>query len=144
MMPVSLVAGLMLVGYVLVMGYLAVGVWILRRQAVSPPSGQAAGRPAARRAPRSVRVARPSRSRRKKGRIGRGWPGLVAHLLGTATGGYLVLMAVVVGYDRVVGRLGRGFLASAFTGCALLIGIALPVFLVASWLERRVQGARKR
>ena len=46
-------------------------------------------------------------------------------------------MAVVVGYYYGVARLGGGFVVSAFRGAALLTGVALPVFLTASWLVER-------
>jgi hypothetical protein len=107
---------LMLTSYLLVMGYLAAGLRMLRR-----PSEQA-DRPEG----RGVRV--------DAGTAEDGWLGLVRTVAGTALGGYLLLMAVVVGYYRGVARLGGHFLASAFTGCAALIGVALPVFFLASWL----------
>ncbi|WP_324785276.1 DUF6256 family protein [Streptomyces sp. H51] len=107
----------MLVGYLLVMGCLAFGLHVLRRGARRPvpvPSGE------------------------------RGWPALIRKVAGTAVGGYLLLMAVVVGYYQGVARVGGHFLASAFTGCALLIGTALPVLLAASWVtERRARASRR-
>lgn len=54
-------------------------------------------------------------------------PVVVGYLLimGTlAVGGYLTLMAVVVLYYYG-------------TGCALLLGLSIPVFLAASWLAER-------
>jgi hypothetical protein len=52
-------------------------------------------------------------------------------------------MAVVTGYYYGVARMGGRFLESAFTGAALLAGIAAPVFAAASWLaERRRQRSR--
>ncbi len=52
-------------------------------------------------------------------------------------------MAVVIGYYYGVARVGGRFLESAFTGAALLAGIAAPVFAAASWLaERRRQRSR--
>ncbi|UQA92136.1 DUF6256 family protein [Streptomyces halobius] len=54
-------------------------------------------------------------------------------------------MAVMVGYDQGVACLGGDFLANAFAGAALLVGITLPVFYVASWMvvavRRRSAGA---
>lgn len=43
-------------------------------------------------------------------------------MIGTAVGGYLLLMAVVIAYYYGVARVGGDFIQSAFTGTALLIG----------------------
>jgi hypothetical protein len=43
-------------------------------------------------------------------------------------------MAIVVLYYYGVAHVQGSFLDSAFTGCALLMGLALPLFLAASWL----------
>ncbi|MET8681734.1 DUF6256 family protein [Streptomyces sp. NPDC004647] len=113
----------MLIGYLLVMGYLALGLRILRRRPVG------AWQPSRRLSPVAMR---------------RGWPGLIRQVGGSAVGGYVLLMAVVVGYYQGVARVGGRFLASAFTGAATLVGITLPVFLIASWLavrRRRAAGA---
>jgi hypothetical protein len=77
------------------------------------------------------------------GRPGRApWRRLAAHVAGTAVGGYLLLMLMVIGYYNGVARVGGAFIASAFTGCAMLIGLAAPVFAALSWLtERRRQRA---
>jgi hypothetical protein len=56
---------------------------------------------------------------------------------GTVGGGYLLLMAVVVAYYFGVARVGPGFLESAVTGTALLLGLAAPVFVALSWLADR-------
>ena len=65
---------------------------------------------------------------------------LARHVAGTAVGGYLLLMAVVIAYYYGVARVGGDFIKSAFTGTAMLIGIALPLWRAASWLtERRRQ-----
>ena len=105
------------VGYLLIMGTLAVGLRMLRRPA------SAAYRP--RQVPGALR------------RPGPGWPRLIARLLGTAVGGYLTLMAVVVLYYYGAAHVGGQFVPSAFTGCALLLGLSIPVFLAASWLAER-------
>jgi Family of unknown function (DUF6256) len=63
-----------------------------------------------------------------------GWGRLARHVAGTMLGGYLLLMAVVVLYYYLVARVGGAFIKSAFTGCALLIGLVTPVFAVASWI----------
>jgi hypothetical protein len=68
-----------------------------------------------------------------------GWPAFAAHVIATMAGGYLLLMAVLTGYYLGVSKIGGDFLASAWTGCALLAGLALPVFAAASWLACRRQ-----
>ncbi|GAA4930582.1 DUF6256 family protein [Streptomyces coeruleoprunus] len=124
MLPLPLNIGLMLTGYLLVMGYLALGLLLLRRQPPGP--GKASGEPERRLAKQLA----PAAART-------GWPGLIRQVAGTVFGGYVLLMAVVVGYYHGVARLGGRFLASAFTGCATLAGVALPVFFTASWLAER-------
>jgi hypothetical protein len=65
---------------------------------------------------------------------------LARTVAGTMVGGYLLLMATVILYYYLVARVGGAFIKSAFTGCALLIGLVTPVFAAASWLaERRRQ-----
>lgn len=109
----------MLVGYLLVLGMFAAGSRILRRTPAN--AGQAARRPEPdlHSAPRQ------------------GWDGLILRVVGTAVGGYLLLMAVVVAYYYGVARQSGHFLASAFTGTALLIGLTTPMFVAASWLVER-------
>ena len=58
-------------------------------------------------------------------------------MAGTVVGWYLLLMAVVVAYYFGVARVGPGFLESAVTGTALLLGLAAPVFAALSWLAER-------
>jgi hypothetical protein len=65
-----------------------------------------------------------------------GWAAL-RHVAGTVVGGYLLLMAVVVAYYFGVARVGPGFLESAVSGTALLLGLSAPVFLGLSWLADR-------
>ena len=65
-----------------------------------------------------------------------GWGRLARHVAGTMLGGYLLLMVVVILYYYLVARVGGAFIESAFTGCALLLGLAAPVFAAASWLTR--------
>lgn len=113
-MSTSLAIALMLTAYLLVMGCLAAGLRILRTR------------------PRCVREQAVDRAR-----VRGDWWGFVRIVAGTALGGYLLLMIVVVGYYRGVARVGSHFLASAFTGCAALLAIALPVFFLASWLTVR-------
>lgn len=108
-LSVPLIAALMLAGYLLVMGFLALGLLASRR-----------GLP--RRRPAGAR---------------RGWPGLLRQVAGTVTGGGLLLAAVVAAYYYGVAGLGRGFLADFATGSAALLALALPLFLAASWLTTR-------
>jgi hypothetical protein len=51
---------------------------------------------------------------------------------GTAVGGYLLLMAVVIANYYGVARAAGDFITSAFTGTAMLIAIALPLWAAAS------------
>jgi Co/Zn/Cd efflux system component len=101
-------------GYLLLMAVLAGGLWSLSRR-------QRSGRPTGRYA----------------GRHDHGWSALVWHVLADALGGYLLLAAIVLLYYYGVARVGSNFLDSAFSGTALLLAIALPVFLAASWLRQR-------
>jgi len=141
----------MVAGYVLVMGALAAGVRILRR----PASGSGAagtGRPAAAPGPACTPALQPGRDAaaasggwqnlRACPRPGPGWPRLIVHLAVTAAGGYLMLVAVVILYYYGVARAGSRLVDSAFSGCALLLGLSMPVFLAASWLAER--SARRR
>jgi Family of unknown function (DUF6256) len=133
-------------GYVLVMGALAAGLRILRRPA-SESGAAGTRRPAAPPGPARTPALQPgrdaaaaSRARqnlRARFRPGPGWPRLIIHLAVTAAGGYLMLVAVVILYYYGVARAGSRFVDSAFNGCALLLGLSMPVFLVASWLAER-------
>jgi hypothetical protein len=89
--------------------------------ATSPPAGQVTGRA------RLRAIASP----------GPGWRRLAIYCLGTAVGGYLLLMAVIIAYYYGVARVAGNFVQSAFSGCALLLGIAAPVFVALSWLAAR-------
>jgi Family of unknown function (DUF6256) len=117
----------MVVGYVLVMSALAAGLLILRRTGGTAAPG-ARREPGTAAGPAGTSAAAPSR---------RGWLRLIRHLVTTSVGGYLTLMAVVVAYYYAVTRIGGNFIESAFTGCALLLGLSCPVFLAASWLTER-------
>lgn len=114
----------MLTGYLLVMGTLGIGLRRLCRPGARP-----------RQAPSQAdeQLGRPRSSTESRS----GWPALIRHVIGTAVGGYLLLMAVVIAYYYGVARVGGRFLESAFTGAALLAGIATPLFAAASWLAER-------
>jgi Family of unknown function (DUF6256) len=107
------------VGYAIILVVLAAGLRAARRRV-------AGGRPLTRYA----------------GRIDRGWPALLYHVLTDFLGGYLLLATVVVLYYYFVARVGGGFLDSEFSGAALLIAIALPVYLAATWLRQRREVSR--
>jgi Family of unknown function (DUF6256) len=66
-----------------------------------------------------------------------GWRRLAIYSLGTAVGGYLLLMAVIIAYYYGVARVVGNFVQSAFSGCAMLLGLAVPVFIALSWLTER-------
>jgi hypothetical protein len=51
-------------------------------------------------------------------------------------------LAVVILYYYGVVRVGGALIRSAFSGCALLIALATPVFLVLSWLAERCRRSR--
>jgi hypothetical protein len=74
----------------------------------------------------------PTGPRPRTGRVA-----LARQIAGTVIGGYLLLMAVIVAYYLGVARVGPGFLESALTGTALLLGLAAPVFAALSWLADR-------
>ena len=109
----------MALGYLLVMTTLAIGLRARGRyqrgaSQKDQPRSQSAGQP--------------------------GWPGLIRHAIGTAIGGYALLMAVILGYYYAVPGQSADFLASAFTGAAILVALALPLFLIASYLVERRRG----
>jgi hypothetical protein len=119
----------MLAGYLLIMTTLGAGLRLLARSQTSGPheDSQTAERPD------GTRPAAGSR---------RGWLALARQVTGTAVGGYLLLMAVVIAYYYGVARVAGDFITRAFTGTAMLIAIALPLWGTASWLtERRRQRA---
>jgi hypothetical protein len=117
----------MLAGYLLIMTTLGVGL----RRLARPEAGDRPGGSRRAERPEGTRPAAASR---------RGWLALARHVAGTAAGGYLLLMAVVIAYYYGVARVEGDFITSAFTGTAMLIAIALPLWGTASWLaERRRQ-----
>ena len=105
----------MLAGYLLTMTTLGFGLRLLARSKTSGPHG--GSRRAER--PDGTRPAAASR---------RGWLALARQVAGTAAGGYLLLMAVVIAYYYGVARVAGDFITSAFTGTAMLIAIALPLW----------------
>ncbi len=105
-----------LTGYLLLMVILAAGLASARRRAAAGlPTGREAG----------------------AGRRDHGWVAVIAHVAADMIGGYLLLLAVVVGYYYGVAKVGSDFLVSALTGSALILAVSLPVSAAASWLYRR-------
>jgi len=121
-------------GYLILMGVLALGLWLQRRSPVDGPEHSS----------------KRQRSGAGDNEVSRDWPVPARSWLafgkrvgGTALGGYLVLMAIVVLYYYGVAKVGSDFLESAVTGCALLLGLCLPLYAAASWLSVRRRRNRK-
>ena len=110
-------------GYLILMSALGFGLRRLHRPRGAPPG------PGER--PEQARATPPG----PPSRTGRA--ALARQIAGTVIGGYLLLMAVIVAYYLGVARVGSGFLESALTGTALLLGLAAPVFAILSWLAER-------
>jgi hypothetical protein len=147
----------MVVGYLLVMGSLAIGLRIVQRSgkaavATDPKrrAGQPNPAPVSTSVPAPTRAPAPDRLHPETGRVTTrarlraivrpepGWRRLAIYSLGTAVGGYLLLMAVLIAYYYGVGVAhGGNFVQSGFSGCAMLLGLAAPVFIVLSWLTER-------
>jgi hypothetical protein len=103
-------------------------------QAPATPAGREPATPPGREpaTPPGREPATPSGPRPRTGRAA-----LARQIAGTVIGGYLLLMVVIVAYYFGVARVGPGFLESALTGTALLLGLAAPVFVALSWLAER-------
>jgi Family of unknown function (DUF6256) len=131
-------------GYLILMGVLVAGLRLQRRQGgPGAPGGQGgSGARAAQGAPATGPDAGGKTAGRTARRLAPGWPRFLAQMGSTALGGYLVLMTVVIVYYYGVARVAGQFLASAFTGTALLLAISLPAFAAASWLAERRQRRR--
>ncbi|HUA28006.1 MAG TPA: DUF6256 family protein [Streptosporangiaceae bacterium] len=128
--------GPMVVGYALVMGALATGLRVIRRSGSKPEAKTQASAAAPATGPAGAR--RAARARLSLvNRMRPGWPRFIAHCVTTAVGGYLLLMIVIVLYYFFVAPVAGNFIPSAFTGCLLLLGLSLPVFLALSWLVER-------
>ena len=122
--PVSQALVPMLAGDLLIMTALGAGLHLLARPKAGDRRG---GSPAAER-PEDTGPVAGSR---------RGWLALARRVTGTAAGGYLLLMAVVIAYYYGVTQVAGDFITSALTGTAMLIGLALPLWGAASWLTER-------
>jgi hypothetical protein len=129
------------VGYLLVMGALGTGLWLIRRRGDTAASPNREASPATGTAGPATGTAGPATGTAGTAGPPAAWSRLIRRYLGTALGGYLLLMAVVILYYYGVARVGGAFIASAFSGCALLIALTTPVFLAAAWVaERRRRG----
>ena len=121
----------MVVGYLLVMGSLAIGLRIVQRSGKATPT-PTPDRPDAETGQVTARARLRAIVRPEPG-----WRRLAIYSLGTAVGGYLLLMAVIIAYYYGVARVAGNFVHSAFSGCAMLLGLAAPVFIALSWLTER-------
>lgn len=142
----------MLGGWLILMAVLAIGLRLSKRAAREPrpapqrrPAGpdDPAGPEDPARADDPADLAGPA-DPAGSGRAGLGWPALLRHGLTTAAGGYILLVGVVVGYYYAIARVGGDFIDSAFSGTAVLIAIAIPVFAVLSWLTEHRRARRNR
>lgn len=80
---------------------------------------------------------------RYTGRIDHGWPAFLYHALTDGVGGYLLLAGVVVLYYYFVARLGGNFLDSEFSGSAILLAIAFPIYFAASVFRQHRRRRRR-
>ena len=110
----------MAAGYLILMSALAFGLRRLYRPR-GGPSGEVEG-------PDQARATPPNSGQPAN------WTALVRRVAFTVVPGYLLLLAVVVAYYFGVAKVGPGFLESAVTGTALLLGLAAPVYIALSWL----------
>ncbi len=146
-------------GYLILMGVLAAGLRLQRRDAsrsahsepgsaepgaAEPDDVESASAEPASAEPTSAEPASAESGGKRPGRVALraapGWPRFAVQVASTALGGYVLLMAVVVLYYYGVARVAGQFLASAFTGSALLLAVSLPLFAAASWLVERRRG----
>jgi hypothetical protein len=128
-------------GYLILMSALGFGLFRLYRprgapSGAEPPPGQGE-QPA--QAPATPPATPPGRAPATPPSPGQrtGRAALARQIAGTVIGGYVLLMTVIVAYYFGVARVGPGFLESALTGTALLLGLAAPVFVALSWLAER-------
>jgi hypothetical protein len=134
-------------GYVILMGVLAAGLRVQRRDEIRARTQEAAGT-AQKAAGTAQKADADADGAREVGPGGRtpgvvarrvpaGWLRFAVQACATALGGYVLLMAVDVIYYYGVARVAGQFIDSAVTGGLVLIGISLPLFGAASWLYLR-------
>jgi hypothetical protein len=128
-------------GYLILMAVLAAGLRLLLRGRGDQPDPADAEPGGAEPGGAGSGGKAPSRVAR---RVRPGWPRFAVQVGGTVLGGYLVLLAVDVGYYYGVARVAGQFLDSAVTGTALLLAVSLPLFAIRSWLAERRQDQGRR
>ena len=106
-------------------------------------AGRQGERPRARMAPYrygAIRARTPLGSREPEHGPGPArWSRLLAYLLTTAAGGYVLFLAIVLIYYFTLGGESARFVRDAvFGGGWLAFGIAIPAFMAAAWLENRL------
>ena len=85
----------------------------------------------------------------RAGRVGpvrgrRGWIELARYVIGTAAGGYMIFLLIVVAFYFVLGGEGRDLLLEALReGSVLAFAIVVPGFLLISWVHG-LRGRRTR
>jgi hypothetical protein len=131
-------------GYLILMGVLAAGLGLLRRDQLGS-ADRSPGHPPAREQPPAGSPGdaggAPGSGGKKPGasarRVPAGWPRFAVQVGSVAVGGYVLLMAVDLLYYYGVVKIRGQFIESGFTGGVTLIAIALPVWGLASWLSLR-------
>jgi hypothetical protein len=125
-------------GYVILMGVLAAGLRVQRRDAIRAREQDAAGTEKSADAGAAREVGPGGRTPGVVARrVPAGWPRFAVQICATALAGFVLLLAVDVIYYYGVARVAGQFIESAVTGGLLLIGISLPLFGAASWLYFR-------
>jgi hypothetical protein len=134
------------IGYLILMAVLAAGLRLLLRgrgDQADPADAEPGGAEPGGAEPGGAGSGGKAPSRVAR-RVRPGWPRFAVQVGGTVLGGYLVLLAVDVGYYYGVARVAGQFLDSAVTGTALLLAVSLPLFAIRSWLAERRQDQGRR
>ena len=95
---------------------------------------------------RSDRGDRPPRRRvRIRRRPSTGWSGLVGYVVGTAVGGYLLFVGIVMTFYLALGDQDSRFILQAIReGSVLTFGMVVPTFVLLSWIHERLWGRTER
>lgn len=73
------------------------------------------------------------------------WAGLIQFVVGTAAGGYVFFLCIVVVFYFALGGEDSGFIRQALVeGSILAFGFVVPVFLALSWVSDRRSRRRTR
>ena len=68
------------------------------------------------------------------------WSGLVRHIVGTAVGGYVFFLLLVVVFYFILGEHSSTLVTDALVyGSLLAFTVVVPVFLVLSWAQSRIR-----